>query len=351
MLTETDKRAAVIARDAQADGAFFYAVLTTGVFCFPSCKARPPLPENIRFFDSREAAMRAGYRPCQRCRPELAPKAERENMWVRNACRAIEAGEFDPQQAATEAGVSPAQFSRIFKNVTGLTLTAFQRALRHKQIEAILRAGAAVTEAIYASGFGSAGRFYEAADAMLGMKPTAFQQGGVGERIEFAVAPCALGLVLVAIAGRGICAILLGDEAASLRADLRQRFAHAALFESTNLGAALTEVVGLIEAPAAGHALPLDIRGTLFQRRVWEALRTIPAGRTLSYGALAAQLDLPGGARAVASAVAANKLAVAVPCHRVVAKDGGMAGYRWGKGRKIALLRREGVGSKRGLLF
>jgi AraC family transcriptional regulator of adaptative response/methylated-DNA-[protein]-cysteine methyltransferase len=330
------------ARDATQDGKFFYAVLTTGVFCYPSCAARPARPENLRFFDTREAAITAGYRPCQRCRPDLAPRAERRANAVAEACRAIEQGRFDPAHAGEAAGLGTASFARLFREVTGVTPAAYAAARRQHVTQIALRAGSAVTDAIYEAGFSSSGRFYEAADGMLGMKPTSYRAGGAGEAIKFAFGNSFLGEVLVAASGRGICAILLGDDRARLRDELARRFPRASLTEAdTPFSARVAEVVALIETPRAGHALPLDIRGTAFQRRVWQALRNIPAGETASYAEVAARIGAPSASRAVALACAANPVAVAIPCHRVTRKDGAISGYRWGVARKRALLDRE----------
>ena len=336
---------AVRARDGACDGQFFYAVLTTGVFCYPSCAARPARPENLRFFDTREAAAAAGYRPCRRCRPDLAPRAERRAEAVAEACRAIEQGRFDAAQAGEAAGLGAAAFARLFREVTGVTPAAYAAARRQHIAQAALRAGSGVTDAIYQAGFSSSGRFYEAADAMLGMTPTRFRSGGAGETIEFAFGTSFLGEVLVATSGRGICAILLGEDRGALRDDLARRFPRARLKDAApDFGARVVEVVALIEAPRAGHALPLDIRGTAFQRRVWQALQEIPAGETASYAHVASAIGKPGAARAVGAACAANNLAVAVPCHRVVAASGRVSGYAWGAVRKEKLLGIERTG-------
>jgi AraC family transcriptional regulator of adaptative response/methylated-DNA-[protein]-cysteine methyltransferase len=339
------RRNAVRTRDTAYDGKFFYAVLTTGVFCYPSCAARPARPENLRFFDTRGAAASAGYRPCRRCRPDMAPRAERRAAAVAEACRAIEQGRFDAAQAGEAAGLGGAAFARLFREVTGVTPAAYAAARRQHVAQTALRAGSFVTDAIYEAGFSSSGRFYEAADAMLGMTPTRFRSGGAGETIGFAFGASFLGDVLVAASGRGICAILLGDDRAALRDDLARRFPRARLTEAApDFSARVAEVVALIETPSAGHTLPLDIRGTAFQRRVWQALQDIQAGETASYAAVAAAIGKPGAARAVGAACAANNLAVAVPCHRVVAASGSVSGYAWGAARKEKLLRIERPG-------
>jgi len=337
---------AIRRRDPVADGAFLYSVATTGVYCHPSCAARPALRRNIAFHASRADAERAGFRPCKRCRPDLPPRPEREAALVAAACRMIEASEDEPSLAALAqaAGISPHHFHRMFRRVAGVTPKAYGAAHRQARVQAGLAAGACVTEAMYGAGFNSSGRFYAAADAMLGMTASRYRAGGPGETIRHASGHCSLGRVLVAATGRGVCAILLGDDAAALQAELRGRFPKAALQEAgPEFAEWVAEVVAFVEHPGRSEAfaLPLDIRGTVFQRRVWEVLRAIPPGETLSYAAVAARLGQPAAVRAVAGACAANALAVAVPCHRVVASTGALAGYRWGVGRKQALLARE----------
>ncbi len=338
--------AAVRRRDAAADGAFLYSVATTGVYCRPSCAARPALRHNIAFHATRQDAERAGFRPCKRCHPDLPPRAEREAALVAAACRMIEASEEAPALAslAAEAGISPHYFHRMFRRIAGVTPKAYGAAHRQARVQASLAAGAGVTEAIYHAGFNSSGRFYATADAMLGMTASHYREGGPGEMIQHAFGHCSLGSVLVAATGRGVCAILLGDDEAALQADLRARFPKAALRAAgPEFAGWVAQVVAFVEHPGGSDALalPLDIRGTVFQRRVWEVLRAIPPGETLSYAAVAAKLGQPAAVRAVAGACAANSLAVAVPCHRVVASTGALAGYRWGVQRKRALLARE----------
>ncbi len=345
-MTQGDARMqAVRRRDPGADGTFVYSVATTGVYCHPSCAARPALAENIAFHATRADAERAGFRPCKRCRPDLPPRAAREAALIAAACRRIEAAEEPPPLAdlAAAAGLSPHHFHRLFRRIAGVTPKAYASARRQARVQQSLAAGTRVTEAIYDGGFASSGRFYEAADAMLGMTASRYRAGAPGETIHFATGQSSLGTVLVATTQLGICAILLGDDAAALASDLRARFPHAALLPATAAFAAtLAAIVALVDRPAAASpALPLDIRGTAFQRRVWEALRAIPPGETRSYSAIAAGLGQPKATRAVASACAANALAVAIPCHRAIAKDGALAGYRWGLTRKRSLLARE----------
>jgi len=338
--------AAVRRRDVAADDMFLYSVATTGVYCRPSCAARPALRRNIAFHATRHDAERAGFRPCMRCQPHLPPRAEREAALVAAACRTIETAENEPPLAtlALGAGISPHHFHRMFRRIAGVTPKAFSAAHRQARVQAGLAGGAGVTETIYAAGFNSSGRFYEAADAMLGMTASRYREGGPGETIRFAAGQCSLGCVLVAATRLGVCAILLGDDAAALQADLRGRFPKATLCGAEpEFANWVAQVVAFVEQPgdSSSFALPLDIRGTAFQRQVWEVLRAIPPGETLSYAAVAARLGRPAAVRAVAGACAANALAVAVPCHRVVAATGALAGYRWGVERKRALLARE----------
>ena len=344
--TEAEQWSALLRRDPAADGHFLYSVRTTGVYCRPSCAARAPRPGNVAFHASRAEAESAGFRPCKRCRPHLPPRAERDAQVVARACRHIEAAAEPPSLAelAAAAGCSPFHFHRLFRRVAGVTPKAYAAAHRQSRVQLGLAAGTGVTAALYDAGFSSSGRFYGAADAMLGMTPTAFRAGGAGETIRHAAGPCSLGYVLVAVSGRGICAILLGGEAAPLEADLAARFPRASLQPDPALASLLAEVVHAVEAPGTAPALslPLDIRGTAFQRRVWQALQAIPPGRTASYAAVAVTIGAPRASRAVAAACAANRIAVVVPCHRVVASDGSLAGYRWGVDRKRRLLAKEG---------
>lgn len=343
-VTDEDRYEAVRRRDRGLDGAFYYAVRTTGVYCRPSCAARLARRENVSFHPTCEAAERAGYRPCKRCRPDEASQAERHAEAVRRACRLIEGAEEVPglETLAAAAGLSPFHFHRVFKRVTGVTPKAYGHAVRAKRVVQALDAGESVTRAIYEAGYSGASRFYERSTERLGMTPSAYRRGGVGAAIRFAVGQCSLGAVLVAASDKGVCAILFGDDPDALLRDLQDRFPKAdligadAAFEAT-----VARVVGFIDAPGRGLDLPLDIRGTAFQQKVWTALRAIPAGTTASYAEVAAAIGLPAAVRAVAGACAANALAVAIPCHRVVRLDGTLSGYRWGIERKRALLARE----------
>ncbi len=343
--TERDPRwAAVLARSAEADGTFYYSVRTTGVYCRPSCASRRARPENVRFHTTREAAEQAGFRPCKRCKPDQPSLAEQHAALVTEACRLIETSPEAPSldRLATEAGLSPFHFHRVFKAVTGLTPRRYAAAHRGERVRRELARTPTVTAAIYESGYSSNGRFYGESGQMLGMTPSDYRAGGTNAEIRFAVGECSLGSILVARSDRGVCAIFLGDDPDALARDLQDRFPHAALvggdaeFEST-----VAAVVGFVESPRLGLDLPLDVQGTAFQQRVWQALREIPAGATTSYAEVARRIGAPRAVRAVAHACATNHLAVAIPCHRVVRNDGGLSGYRWGVERKRALLERE----------
>lgn len=346
--TEKDPRwAAVVARDPRADGTFYYSVETTGVYCRPSCGSRRANPRNVRFHLTAADAEHAGFRACRRCKPHQPALAHVHAATVASICRVIEAAGTLPSLAALarRARLSPYHFHRVFKAVTGLTPKAYAAAHRTARVRSELQdRSKTVTEAIYDAGFNSGGRFYETSNQLLGMTPTDYRAGGAATEIRFAVGECALGSILVAQSAKGICAILLGDDPDALVRDLQDRFPRATLvggdaaFERT-----IATVIGFVEAPGLGLDLPLDVRGTAFQQRVWQALREIPAGATASYTQIAARIGLPRGARAVAQACAANALAVAVPCHRVVRTDGALSGYRWGVERKRNLLTREGA--------
>lgn len=341
--SDTARWDAVRTRDSRADKVFLYSVATTGVYCHPSCAARTARRENVAFHDTREAAERQGFRACKRCRPDLPPRGEREASLVAQACRTIETAEAHLPLAtlAIAAGVSPFHFHRLFRRIAGVTPKAYAAAKRAEKVQSGLARAASVTETIYEAGFSSAGRFYEAAEGMLGMTPSAWRAGGRGEAIGFATGACSLGCVLVATTAKGICAILLGDSPEALADDLMVRFSHARISSDGAFGELVKQVVTYVDAPGNGIGLPLDIRGTAFQRQVWEILQTIPAGETRSYSEVATMIGRPQAVRAVATACGSNCLAVAVPCHRVVSVSGGLAGYRWGLERKRALLQRE----------
>ncbi len=343
--TAPDPRwARVAARDRTADGEFFYSVETTGVYCRPSCPSRTPNPKNVRFHQTAAAAVAAGFRPCRRCRPDQPALRERHAAAAARACRLIEQADETPRLAelAAAAGLSASYFHRVFKAAAGVTPRQYAAAHRTNRVRERLANSASVTEAIYQAGFNSSSRFYEASDGMLGMTPRSYRAGGADAEIRFAVGECSLGSILVARSEKGVCAILIGDDPEALLRDLQDRFPRARLIGGDGgFEQLVARVVGLVEAPRLGLDLPLDVRGTAFQRRVWQALREIPAGATVSYAELARRIGAPQSVRAVAGACAANPLAVAIPCHRVVRTDGALSGYRWGVERKRALLARE----------
>jgi AraC family transcriptional regulator of adaptative response/methylated-DNA-[protein]-cysteine methyltransferase len=343
--SDAERWKAVRARDARADDHFVYGVRTTGVYCRPSAASRLPRRENVEFFDSPKAAEAAGYRPSQRHHGDRTSAAAARAALIASVCRRLEASDvgLTLEQLAEEAGMSPFHFHKVFKAETGLTPKAYAAAARAKKLREELSADhGSVTGAIYSAGFGSSSRFYESAGRMLGMHARDYQAGGAGMAIRFAVGQCSLGAVLVAQSARGICAILFGDEPEQLVRDLQDQFPKAELVGGdSDFERLVAHVVGFLEAPALGLNLPLDVRGTAFQERVWRALSEIPVGATVSYAELAERIGAPSAVRAVAQACGKNRIAVAIPCHRVVRRDGDISGYRWGVERKRALLERE----------
>jgi len=335
---------AIVARNPRADGEFFYSVKTTGIYCRPSCPARTARPENVEFHLTAADAERAGFRPCKRCKPDQPSLAEQHAVIVAELCRLIEDAEQVPslEELAKHAGLSIYHLHRIFKAITGLTPRAYAAAHRAKRVRAELDLSSTVTEAIYGAGYGSNGRFYEKSNEILGMTPTHYRAGGANTEIRFAIGECSLGSILVAHSELGVCAILMGDDSDKLVRDLQDQFPQANLIGGdAKFEQLVARVIGFVEAPKLGLDLPLDVRGTAFQQRVWQALRKIPVGKTVSYADIAKRIGVPKSVRAVAQACAANMLAVAIPCHRVVRNDGGLSGYRWGVERKRALLERE----------
>jgi AraC family transcriptional regulator, regulatory protein of adaptative response / methylated-DNA-[protein]-cysteine methyltransferase len=332
----------VLARDASCDGQFYYAVRTTGVYCRPSCAARPARPENVSFYATGALAQANGFRACKRCKPDGAAPAAQQAAMVARLCRYMEQAPTTPTLAAlaAQAALSPYHLHRVFKSVTGVTPKAYAVAHRAQQLRGHLqRLDATVTDAVYDAGYQSSGPFYAKANAMLGMTPSTYRAGGKGLAVQYAVAPCALGRVLVAQSTRGVCAVLLGDEDEAMVQDLRHRLPHATLkLGDASFNRLMALVLRFIDAPRLGLNLPLDVRGTAFQQRVWQALQTIPPGQTLSYAEVAARIGSPQAVRAVAGACAANALAIVIPCHRVLRSDGTLSGYRWGVERKRALL-------------
>jgi len=336
--------ARIVTRDKGADGHLWYSVATTGVYCRPSCPSRTANPKNVQLHDSLESAKATGFRPCRRCKPD-GPSLETEHTaLIARACRIIE----DSQQApslealADAIGRSPSYFHRLFKAATGLTPREYAAAHRARKVRQGLASGNSITEAIYDAGFGSSGRFYENATDMLGMTPSQYRAGGGREKIRFAVGQTSLGAILVASSKKGIVAILLGDDPGALVRNFQDRFPKAHLIGADrDYEALVARVVGFVEAPGIGLDLPLDVRGTAFQQRVWRALRQIPLGETVCYADIARRIGSPQATRAVAGACAANNLALAIPCHRVVRSDGSLSGYAWGVERRRSLLDRE----------
>ena len=335
---------AFVARDASCEGQFYIAVKTTGVYCRPGCPARLPKRTNARFFDTRNEAERAGFRPCKRCKPDQPSLGELQAGKITQACRLIETADEAPKldDLAAAVGLSSYYFHRIFKQALGVTPKAYATAHRANRMREGLGRSGTVTEAIYDAGFNSNGRFYANASEVLGMTPTDFRAGGAGQAIRYAIGACSLGSVLVAASEKGVCAILFGDEPESLGKELQVMFPRARLIGGDKAFEELTgKVLAFVEDPAKGLDLPLDVRGTAFQHRVWEALRRIPVGSTASYAEVAEKIGAPKAVRAVARACATNRIAVAIPCHRVVRSDGGLSGYRGGVERKRALLAKE----------
>jgi AraC family transcriptional regulator, regulatory protein of adaptative response / methylated-DNA-[protein]-cysteine methyltransferase len=336
--------ARVVARDKTADGQFWYSVSTTGVYCRPSCPSRTANPGNVVLHPTLASAKATGFRACRRCNPD-GPSSEVGNAaLVAKACRMIEQSADAPslESLADKIGLSPSHFHRVFKAATGLTPKSYAAAHRAKKLREELSSGNTVTNAMYGAGFNSSGRFYEKSTDLLGMKPSRYRAGGANEEIKFAVGQTSLGAILVASSTKGVAAILLGDDADELVRDLQDRFPSARLIGADRgYEALVAQVVGFVEQPAKGLSLPLDIRGTAFQQRVWRALKQIPVGATVCYADIARRIGAPKAVRAVASAIAANNVAVAIPCHRVIRNDGSLSGYAWGVERKRELIRRE----------
>ncbi|MET0292215.1 MAG: bifunctional DNA-binding transcriptional regulator/O6-methylguanine-DNA methyltransferase Ada [Steroidobacteraceae bacterium] len=332
------------ARDPRFDGLFFVGVTTTGVYCRPSCASRTANPKNVRIHDTLASAQASGFRACKRCKPDGASLESEHATRIARACRLIEQGEeaLSLTELATAVELSPGYFHRLFKAITGVTPKAYSEGVKAHRVRDNLAQGLSVSATIYESGFNSSGRFYAKAGGMLGMAPSNYRAGGTNEDIRFAVGQSSLGAVLVASSTKGVVAILLGDDPETLVRELQERFPRAGLIGAdSDYERLIAQVVGLIEAPQIGLDLPLDVRGTAFQQRVWQALRDIPAGHTVSYSEVASAIGSPQSVRAVAGACAANNIAVAIPCHRVVRNDGALSGYAWGVQRKEALIERE----------
>lgn len=339
--TDEARWQAVKDRDPHAVGSFLYAVKTTGIFCVPGCASRRPRRENVLFYDTTVEAKADGFRPCKRCRPDDPAHADIRSDRMVAACRAIEQADESPALAdlAAEAGLSPSHFQRLFTEHVGVSPKIYAQAVRDAKVRAALEAGAPVTRAIFDAGYGSASRFYERAKSRLGMDAATYRKGGQGMDIRYAYAESHLGPILAGFTENGVCSIEFGDDRDSLVRSLRDRFPQAALRDGgPHLHEQVAEIVDFLKTPKNGLSLPLDIQGTAFQQRVWKALQAIPAGQTRTYSQVAESLGMPDAVRAVASACASNRIAVAVPCHRVIRKDGQLAGYHWGLDRKKALL-------------
>jgi AraC family transcriptional regulator of adaptative response/methylated-DNA-[protein]-cysteine methyltransferase len=329
--------AAVTARDRRADGRFVTGVLTTGIYCRPSCAARHPKRENVRFFGSGAEAAAFGLRACLRCLPD---DVTREKAALEKVFALLEQAEAPPGLAelAAQAGYSPHHFHRLFKRATGVTPAAYARGVRGRAMVEMLTTQRRVTDAIYNAGYSGPGRFYEDARARLGMTPTSWREGGPGETICWAVAETALGQMLLAATDKGICRLSFDED----EAELRRRFPNAAIEQGgAEMGELLAKAVAAVNAPERPHDLPLDVRGTAFQEAVWRELSRIPLGESLSYAALAARAGKPGAARAAGSACGANHIAVLIPCHRARRGDGSPGGFAYGLERKAKLLERE----------
>jgi AraC family transcriptional regulator, regulatory protein of adaptative response / methylated-DNA-[protein]-cysteine methyltransferase len=332
-MADDPRWARIVARDKTADGGFWYSVATTGIYCRPSCPSRTANPRKVQLHDTLAAAKATGFRPCKRCNPDGISIDGENAAIIAQACRLIEESEEEPSlnDLAEAAGRSPSYFHRMFKAVTGLTPKDYAVAHRAAKVRQGLDSGNSVTEAMYDAGFNSSGRFYEKSTGLLGMTPTQYRAGGANEEIRFAVGETSLGAILVASSKKGVASILLGADPDTLVRNLQDRFPKARLIGADgDYEALVARVVGFVEAPHLGLDLPLDVRGTAFQQRVWRALQEIPVGQTVSYAEVARRIGSPKAVRAVAGACAANNLAVAIPCHRVVRNDGSLSGYAWG---------------------
>ena len=361
-LNETHAWRSVLARDPGSDGAFIYAVVTTGIYCRPSCPSRRPNRANVRFFSSAEAAERAGFRACQRCGPngagsEAIAAVERARAFIERELATSGDERLTLERIAREARMSPHHLQRRFKEMVGLTPAQYARARRTEMLKGELKRGETVSRATYGAGYGSSSRVYETADAQLGMTPATYQRGGAGAQIEYVVARTSLGLLLVAATGRGVCAVTLGDDVAMLEAGLAAEYPAAVRQRVDQVGRPRTrgsdlagwvrDIVAFLDGDRAVNEIPLDLRASAFQWKVWSELQKIPAGETRSYSDVAASIGAPKAVRAVASACARNRVALLIPCHRVVARGGELGGFRWGVERKRELIGRERASGKR----
>lgn len=347
-ITDDDRWQSVVDRDVDADGQFVFAVQTTGIFCRPSCRAKHALRKNVRFFADAQQAQDAGFRPCKRCQPDKDSAQQHRLDKIARACQLLEQeSPLTLDELAQQVAMSPYHLHRLFKATTGMTPKVWQQSWRACRLRDALAKGVPVTQAILNAGFPDSSSYYRKADQALGMTAKQFRKGGDNVSVRYTLADCALGRCLVAESERGICAILLGDDDATLVADLHALFPAAQdVTADANFQQRVREVIVAINSRDASLSLPLDIRGTAFQQQVWQALRTIPCGETVSYQQLASAIGKPKAVRAVASACGANKLAIVIPCHRVIRGDGALSGYRWGIARKAQLLQRETTGEE-----
>lgn len=347
-ITDDDRWQSVVDRDVAADGQFVFAVQTTGIFCRPSCRAKHALRKNVSFFADARQALAAGFRPCKRCQPDKDSAQQHRLEKIAHACQLLQQeSPLTLDELAQQVAMSPYHLHRLFKATTGMTPKAWQQSWRARRLRDALAKGVPVTQAIFNAGFPDSSSYYRKADQTLGMTAKQFRKGGDNVSVRYTLADCSLGRCLVAESERGICAILLGDDDATLVADLHELFPAAQdVPADTDFQQRVREVIAAINARDAPLSLPLDIRGTAFQQQVWQALRAIPCGETMSYQQLASAIGKPKAVRAVASACGANKLAIVIPCHRVIRGDGALSGYRWGIARKALLLQRETTGEE-----
>jgi len=340
---------ALLNRDIRFEGRFVYAVRSTGVYCRPTCPSRRPSRSQVLFFSASAEAEQAGFRPCRRCRPTEA--TERRSQLIREVCRHIEqnsADRLDMRALSLKFNISSSHLHHLFKRALGISVAHYARACRMKSFKNVVRNGSDVTTAIYEAGFGSSSRLYESSDSNLGMTPAAYRRGGGGVRIGYTTSACPLGRLLVAATDRGVCSVTLGDTDAELIAALEAEYPQARIArDRRRLQETVSRLVSHLNGSEPCPEFPLDIRATAFQRRVWDELRRIPYGVTRSYSEIAGHLGSPKASRAVARACSSNPVALLIPCHRVVGKDGNPGGYRWGKDRKQRLLRKEGEGKTR----
>jgi AraC family transcriptional regulator of adaptative response/methylated-DNA-[protein]-cysteine methyltransferase len=335
---------AVSKNNSSADGAFYYAVITTGIYCRPSCRSKLPNRSNVEYFTTCDDAEVAGYRACKRCRPTATSKVEETEQKIIHACRIIEESETSIKldELAIQVNLSPYHFHRLFKRIVGVTPKQYASRHQSRRFQKSLKASPSITDAIYSAGYGSSGSAYDKKRDQLAMKPKVYRKGAEGVNITYGITKCFLGWVIVAATDLGICAIEFGDNSDTLPEQVQDRFPNAQLHKAgIGFKTLIKEVVDFIESPEDTFQVPLDIQGTAFQQQVWEVLRQIKPGQTMSYTEVAERIGNPNAVRAVASACASNKLAVVIPCHRVISKAGKTGGYRWGSERKKRLLESE----------